>query len=133
MIRVMNRILLVEDNDMMRLFLSNYFSKHYDVFAFTNLDLAIEWLKNENVHLILVDFPHERNVAKLMKLSLTANKKIIPMLILTDNDKSEQRIQAFQWGAKDSLSKPFNPVELMMRVNSHIPALFGSGIFSSVA
>lgn len=36
--------------------------------------------------------------------------------MLIDQDKSELRIQAFQWGPVDCISKPFNPTELKMRI-----------------
>ncbi|MFT6971016.1 MAG: DNA-binding response OmpR family regulator, partial [Roseivirga sp.] len=41
-----------------------------------------------------------------------------PMIILTDNHKSEQRINTLELGVADCLSKPFNLIELNLRVNS---------------
>jgi DNA-binding response OmpR family regulator len=37
---------------------------------------------------------------------------------LTDTEKSEERIHAIKIGAEYILSKPFNPVELSLRVKS---------------
>ncbi len=42
----------------------------------------------------------------------------IPLFMLTDQDKSSERIDAFSLGAKDTLSKPFNPKELVLRIDS---------------
>ena len=39
-------------------------------------------------------------------------------MVLTDQDKSDQRIETLKLGAKDSVSKPFNPVELQLRIMS---------------
>ncbi len=129
----MKKILLVEDNDMMRLFLSNYFGSEYSVEALSDSSLAGAWLSKNNADLILADFPDDKNGSSIHRLSHIAAQRGIPLVILTDKDKSEQRIQAFQWGAKDSISKPFNPVELKWRVSCHLPAFSQVGTFSSVA
>ncbi|MBU8880368.1 response regulator transcription factor [Bacillus sp. FJAT-29790] len=42
----------------------------------------------------------------------------IPVLILTARDETEDKIKGFQIGADDYLTKPFHPVELVMRVKS---------------
>lgn len=40
----MKTILLIEDHDMMRLFLANYFVSDYEVKAVSDVDLALNWL-----------------------------------------------------------------------------------------
>ncbi|MFC3879986.1 response regulator transcription factor [Algoriphagus namhaensis] len=129
----MKTILLIEDHDMMRLFLANYFGSDYEVKAVSDVDLALNWLKNHDADLILADFPADPNGSSIHRISHLSSHKNIPLIILTDQDKSEQRIRAFQWGAKDSISKPFNPAELKLRVNCHLPAFTQVGTFSTVA
>ncbi len=129
----MRKILLVEDHDMMRLFLSNFFGKEYEVTALADAPSAVSWIQNNTADLILADFPDKQDEGSIHGLSLLAGKRSIPLVILTDKDKSEQRIQAFRWGAKDSVSKPFNPVELQMRINCHLPAFSHLRTLSSVA
>ncbi len=113
----MKTILLIEDNEMMRMFLVLFLGKDYQIYSVKNPEGAIEWLQEADVDLILSDFPSNAQLNFQIKaLRASIDSKSIPLIMLTDQDKSEQRIQAFQWGAVDCLSKPFNPMELKMRI-----------------
>lgn len=117
----MKTILLIEDHDLMRMFLVNFIGKDHQVYSVKSPQEAVDWLRIANVDLILSDYPSSSHFENQMRaLQASADEKAIPMMILTDEDKSEQRIQAFNWGAKDSLSKPFNPVELKIRIKNQI-------------
>lgn len=120
----MKTILLIEDNDMMRMFLIHYLGKDHQVYAVKNPQEAVEWLRGTSVDLIVSDYPANPVLGvQVRALRAAAESKRIPILMLTDQDKSEQRINAFQWGAKDCISKPFNPVELKMRVQINLPLM----------
>jgi len=123
----MKTILLIEDNDMMRMFLIHYLGKEHQVYAVKTPQEATGWLQNDSVDLIISDYPaNSASTSQVKSLRLLSDKRRIPILMLTDQDKSEQRINAFQWGVKDCLSKPFNPVELKMRVHLHLPMMISS-------
>jgi len=114
-------ILLIEDHDLMRMFLVNFIGKDHQVYSVKSPQEAVDWLRIANVDLILSDYPSSSHLKnQMIALQASAYEKEIPMMILTDEDKSEQRIQAFYWGAKDSLSKPFNPVELKIRIKNQL-------------
>ena len=120
----MKSILLIEDNDMMRMFLVHFLGQDHQVYAVKTPQEAEEWLKSEPVDIIVSDYPaNPFLVVQIKSLKNAAENRRIPILMLTDQDKSEQRIHAFQWGAKDCLSKPFNPVELKMRMQLHFPMM----------
>ena len=117
----MKTILLIEDHDLMRMFLVNFIGKDHQVYSVKSPQEAVDWLRIANVDLILSDYPSSSHLKnQMIALQASAYEKEIPMMILTDEDKSEQRIQAFYWGAKDSLSKPFNPVELKIRIKNQL-------------
>src|SRR6266496_4470916 len=42
----------------------------------------------------------------------------VPILMLTARDEAENRIKGLEFGADDYLAKPFEPRELLLRVNS---------------
>lgn len=130
----MKTILLIEDNEMMRMFLTHYLGKDYDVNSVKNSQEASDWLKFNSVDLIVSDFPTNPILAsQIRNLGNFSDSKRIPIVMITDQDKSEQRIQAFHWGVKDCISKPFNPIELKLRVQTHLPSLTISRKFRPVA
>lgn len=119
----MELLLIIESNYMMRLFLSNYFSKSFDVRAVDSPKEALAFLKeNEQPKAVISDFQDtksaERNSCE--ELIGNLNQKNIPAIILTDYDKSEQRIDALALGSNDVISKPFNPIELELRLKTAI-------------
>ncbi len=130
----MKTILLIEDNEMMRMFLTHYLGKDYDVNSVKNSQEASDWLKFNSADLIVSDFPTNPILAsQIRNLGNFSDSKQIPIVMITDQDKSEQRIQAFHWGVKDCISKPFNPIELKLRVQTHLPSLTISRQFRPVA
>ncbi len=113
----MEKILIIEDNEMMRLFLANYFSSTHEVVTTESATSFPDSL--DHFSLIITDY-HPKNTsgrASFIDLQRRAQWIGIPMIVLTDQDKSQERIDALEIGANDCLSKPFNPIELSRRVN----------------
>ena len=116
----MEKVLIIEDNAMMRLFLTNYLSNEYEVVTAQSPQEGMAVL-SENAHefsLVLADYyaPDTAEMKTLGNIKQSLGWRSIPMIILTDEDKSAQRLAAFEIGASDCLSKPFNPAELSMRM-----------------
>lgn len=116
----MDKVLVIEDNKMMRLFLYNYLGNDHDVSAVESPSEALVWLESNTASLIISDYHKKDSIGfnQLQKIKSLSAWTNVPMIMLTDNDKSEQRINALEFGVADCLSKPFNPVELNLRVNS---------------
>ncbi|HEY9117584.1 MAG TPA: response regulator [Roseivirga sp.] len=117
----MEPVLLIEKNYMMRLFLINYLDRNFDVTAVESPAEALELLQKKwRPAAILSNFYSSKSLERTDFLSLITFTEIngIPSIVLTDEDKSEQRIETLKIGAKDTLSKPFNPVELQLRLMS---------------
>jgi DNA-binding response OmpR family regulator len=129
----MKTILLIEKHDMMRLFLLNLLSSEYEVHAVTSIKDATAWLKTRHADLILGGYADSQLAVEVVKLREHTFMKNTPWIVLTDQDKSEQRIKALSWGAKDCVSKPFNPVELKLRIQSHLSSFSFSRMMESVA
>lgn len=115
----MEKVLIIENNAMMRLFLSNYLSTNYEVLAVESPKQALG-VNSQEFSLVLSDYhaPESEAYQALKKLQTSMAWQGIPMVVLTDEHKSEQRITAFKLGAQDCLSKPFNPVELSLRLQT---------------
>ena len=118
---------------MMRLFLLNLLGGDYDVHAVGNIQEATAWLKSNHADLILGGYTDAQLAAEVNRLREYSSSKNTPWIVLTEQDKSEQRIKALSWGAKDCVSKPFNPVELKLRIQSHLSYFSFSRSLISVA
>ena len=119
----MSSILVVDDNQMMCEFLKNLLSSDYRVEtsndckeAMTIIDGAIP------PNLILLDYSLDTgNCINFLKFLTTSEfHKHIPVLVLSGKQESEYRISCLQEGAKDYLTKPFNPIELKLRIKNLI-------------
>jgi len=112
-------ILIIDDHEMMRKFLSTFLSRKYNVHMAQDGVEALEWLeKNDQPKLIIadIDMPRMNGYDFLNALKSTKNNKV-PVLILSSASKSENRIKAYSLGAIDVLNKPFNPKELEMKID----------------
>lgn len=122
----MKTLYIVDDNLMMREFLKSYFQKDYQVNLFASGEEALAYMTPTNIpDLLLLDYELEGISGSETMKSLKASGfyKNIPVLFLSGKQKSEIRIQCLEAGAKDFISKPFNPVELGIKVKQHISSL----------
>jgi two-component system phosphate regulon response regulator OmpR len=112
-------ILVVDDDERLRALLSQFLREH-DFLVTTAVDApdAREKLKHLAFDLIVMDvmMPGESGV-ELTK-SLKSQTLETPILLLTALEEIEYRIQGFEAGADDYLPKPFEPRELLLRINA---------------
>lgn len=117
----MKTLIVVDDNLMMREFLNELFSKQYKVETFENGKEAMSYIaSNDQPDAMLLDYEMDgmsgHEVLKTIKSS--GFHKDIPVILLSGKKKSETRISCLELGAKDFISKPFNPVELELRIQN---------------
>ncbi|WP_134703141.1 response regulator transcription factor [Ammoniphilus sp. YIM 78166] len=86
--------------------------------AFDGLE-ALEILSREDVQLIILDMmmPKMDGMETCMKIRETKN---IPIIFLTAKSEDTDLIRGLSIGADDYMTKPFNPLELVARVKSHL-------------
>ena len=91
----------------------------YRVLCAYNGQEAIDAVKQNEVHLILMDImmPGMDGMQALMKIRETQN---MPVIFTTAKSEDNDIILGLNLGADDYVTKPFNPVELMARVRSQI-------------
>ncbi len=112
-------ILIVDDDDRIRSLLKDFLSKNYIVSTAEDADqaeLKMEYLKFD---LIILDVMMPgKNGYELIK---DIKKKInIPIILLTAKGEVEYRIKGLELGADDYIGKPFEPKELLLRINNII-------------
>ena len=132
----MEKVLIIEDNAMMRLFLSNYLSRQYAVTAVGSPLQAENLVKEATDYSLVISDYYDAGTSEHVALGQIQTSMAwqgIPMVILTDEHKSEQRIAAFELGARDCVSKPFNPVELSLRIKGMISQKEVQAVYRPVA
>ena len=80
---------------------------------------AVEILKKESVDLLIMDImmPRMDGIRETLKIR---EKHNIPIIILSAKSEDADKILGLNIGADDYITKPFNPLELVARVKSHL-------------
>ncbi|MBQ6420250.1 MAG: response regulator transcription factor [Clostridia bacterium] len=91
----------------------------YEVLKAYNGEEALGLVRTHEVHLILMDImmPGTDGIAALVKLRETYN---MPVIFTTAKSEDSDIVLGLNLGADDYITKPFNPVELLARVRSHL-------------
>ena len=80
---------------------------------------AVEILKKESVDLLIMDIMMQRMDVIRSTLKIRENHNI-PIIILSAKSEDADKILGLNIGADDYITKPFNPLELVARVKSHL-------------
>ncbi len=116
------RVLIVDDEPQIRLLLKEFLSDTFETEFASNGNEAVRVSAAIRPDVILMDvmMPDLDGISAVQKIRQNENTKHIPILMLTAANTSRQRIQAFELGADDYISKPFEIEELLARINSKL-------------
>ena len=91
----------------------------YTTFAAHDGREALDVLRREKIHLVLMDvmMPALDGIAATAKLREESN---VPVILLTAKSEDTDKVLGLNIGADDYVTKPFNPVELCARVRSQL-------------
>ena len=114
----MNNILIIDDDvkltDLLSEFLNNF---NYNTKIFHNPLKGIEYLDNNSADLIILDIMLPE-IDGFQALRMIREKNSIPIIMLTARGEVTDKIVGLDLGADDYLSKPFEPRELLARIQS---------------
>lgn len=113
------KIVLIDDKPTIAKIVAVYLSDDYDIEYFDNPRPCIEMLeKGGRPDLIISDIlmPGMRGDEFLYFLKNDERFRDIPVIMLSGEDSSSERVRLLQNGAEDYIVKPFNPMELKIRV-----------------
>ena len=113
-----NTILVVDDEKEIRNLIEIYLKNEgYEVIKAKDGKEAIDILKNKNIQLMILDIMMPKmdgmEVCKIIRQSMN-----IPILMLSAKSEDMDKIQGLMTGADDYMTKPFNPLELSVRVKA---------------
>lgn len=114
------RILVVEDDEQIRDGIEIYLkSQGYEVSKAGDGIEGLEVLKKEKIHLAIVDvmMPRMDGIHMVMRLRKEYD---FPVIMLSAKSEEVDKIMGLNMGADDYVTKPFQPMELLARVNSHL-------------
>lgn len=113
----MENILIVEDEAKIRKIIISYLKEDYLIFEAEDGEEALNIFKNNEIDLIILDLmlpklSGEQVCQKIRQISDVA------IIMLTAKSSEENKIDGFNYGADDYISKPFSPRELLVRVKA---------------
>ncbi len=113
-------VLVVEDDKEILEGVSIYLKNQgYTVFKASNGVEGLEIIEKEEIHLAIVDIMMPRMDGITMTMRLR-EKYEFPVIMLTAKSEEIDKVTGLNIGADDYVTKPFTPMELLARVNSHL-------------
>lgn len=116
----MYNILVVDDDkeivNAIEIYLKN---EGYKIIKAHNGNEALKKIKENEIHLIILDImmPEKDGIETLEEIR---KEKSIPVILLSAKSEDYDKIEGLNLGADDYITKPFNPLELIARVNSNL-------------
>jgi signal transduction histidine kinase/DNA-binding NarL/FixJ family response regulator len=116
------RVLVVDDNEDMRRYISRLLAPHYEVLTAGDGTEALEVVQSHRPDLVLSDvsLPNMDGVRLLQAIRSQPESRTLPVILLSGHAGEESRVEGLEAGADDYLIKPFSARELLARVNVHL-------------
>ena len=116
----MYNILAVDDDKEIVKAIEIYLGKeNYKIYKAYDGEQALKQIRENKIHLVILDImmPNKDGLETLEEIRKDKN---IPVIILSAKSEDIDKINGLNIGADDYVTKPFNPVELIARVNALI-------------
>ena len=116
----MYNVLVVDDDKEIVGAIEIYLKKEgYNILKAYNGKQALKVIQENEIHLVILDImmPEKDGIETLEEIR---KDKSIPVILLSAKSEDYDKIGGLNSGADDYITKPFNPLELIARVNSHL-------------
>lgn len=116
----MYNILVCDDDKEIVSAIEIYLKKEgYNVLKAYDGDECLDILRSNMIHLVILDImmPNKDGIETLKEIR---RNKALPVIMLSAKSEDTDKINGLDLGADDYVTKPFNPLELIARVNSGI-------------
>lgn len=123
----MKNILIVEDSqeiiDLIKIYLEQ---DEYFIYEACDGEAAINIFEKEEIHLVILDImlPKLNGYEVIKRIRKKSN---VPVIILSAKNQDADKILGLNLGADDYLAKPFNPLELVARINAQMRRFYNFG------
>jgi two-component system OmpR family response regulator len=122
------KILLAEDDTNLGTLLTNYLKvKAFDVTLCVNGEIALKRFQEQLFDFIILDvmMPVKDGFAVAKEIRKTDTE--IPILFLTAKSMKDDKLQGFDVGGDDYMTKPFSMEELLARINAILKRSYKEG------
>ncbi len=119
----MKKILLVDDDKTLQTVLTRYLEKRgYSVRVVTSGVQGLKLFAQDPPDLVVSDImmPGMDGLEFCRRLRATRPGQLVPFIFLTAKKDLEDRIQGHHIGADDYITKPFEPLELLAKIESQL-------------
>lgn len=114
----MPHLLVIDDDTRLRTLLGRFLGENgFEVSLAKDAAEARQLIKNIKLDLLIVDvmMPNEDGITFTSSIRAESS---IPVIMLTARGEFDDRIKGLEAGADDYLPKPFEPKELLLRINN---------------
>lgn len=119
----MKQVLIIDDEPIMRKLLEQILKDKYEVISLENGREGLEWMYSGNIpDLVVADLnmPEINGFEYIKKVRESGFFNDVPLIVLSGEESSSERIKCLKLLANDYLIKPFNPEELGLRIDNLI-------------
>jgi len=114
------KMLVVDDNADMRVFISNIFADLFNVQVAEDGIEALEKIKANMPDIVITDLmmPNMDGIELLQRLRKDTKTASLPIVMLTAKATIESQLQGLEQGADDYITKPFSPAYIKAKVHN---------------
>ncbi|WP_288480152.1 response regulator transcription factor [uncultured Clostridium sp.] len=113
-----NRVLIIEDEIKIRFLIRDYFlSENFDVLEANNGAEGLKLFRENKVDIIILDIMMPE-MNGLEFLEIIRKVSTIPVILLTAKSEEEDKLQGYEFGADDYMTKPFSPKVLLAKAKA---------------
>ena len=117
----MKKIIVIDDDIEIQQLLMRVLSEDYEVHVESTLKAATNLVRSHRFDLIILDSDlPDGNGIHLCPFIRKEIGSEIPIIMLTKKPELSNKLQAFDFGADDYITKPFEPLELKARIKSRL-------------
>lgn len=118
----MEKILIIDDSNLHVTQLETILKEDYEVTTACTAEEGLKLVNRDNFSLILLDvvMPEMDGFTLLKKLQEEIITQSIPVILITSLSAAEDEQHGLTLGAVDYITKPFHPLIVKARVNTHI-------------
>ena len=111
-------VLIVEDNDDLRLYINSLLSDKYETIMATNGEEALKRMRTRIPNIIVTDImmPKMDGIELCRRVRASADTNHIPIVVVTARVGEDDRMRGLKAGVDAYLMKPFKAEELMLRI-----------------
>lgn len=113
-----DKVLIIDDDENMTKLLNVVLKTEFSLSISHSAEEALSLFKDQGFDAIVLDLnmPGKTGLDMIREVRGSKENKWLPIIVLSGKEKSEDRITSLEAGADDYLMKPFNPVELKLRL-----------------